>query len=130
MAVKGENPEAAASQTIVPSCPSAPKFNVEPAATVTPGDFSVSVVPCSAAMVELPDNERAFVRDSLAVASSSPPLWVTVPVPRAPALPNARTPLIRETLPIAFALLSDTKPESTVSAPPIVNETEISWSSA
>jgi hypothetical protein len=78
---------------------------------------SLSVIPCAAAMVELPDNERTFVRVSFAVASSSPPLKATVPAPRAPPLPKASLPPASATLPIVFALLSDTNPESTVSAP-------------
>ena len=81
-------------------------------------------------MVELPDNERAFVRVSFAVASSSPPLKATVPAPRAPPLPKASLPPASATLPIVFALLSDTNPESMVSAPTIVSEPAFSTSAA
>jgi hypothetical protein len=82
-------------------------------------------------MVEFPDKERGFVRVSFAVASSSPPLWVRVPVPNAPPLPTARMPVAaRVTLPIVFALLSATKPAATWSAPAIVSEPEFSRSAA
>jgi hypothetical protein len=93
--------------------------------------FSVRVIPCAAAMVEFPEKERPFVRVSFAVASSSPALSVTSPVPNAPPLPNARAPPpVRVTLPIVFASLSDTEPALTLSAPPTVSEPEFSWSSA
>jgi hypothetical protein len=54
---------------------------------------------------------------SFAVASSSPPFKVAVPVPNAPPLPKACTPPVTLTLPIVFASFSDTKPDST-SRPP------------
>jgi hypothetical protein len=119
-----------ASQTIVPSfAPGSPKFNIEPAAIVSPAPFTVSVVPCAAAMVEVPDNARVFVKVSLAVANSSPPLWITVPVPNAPPLPNSMTPpAARPTLAIVLALLSCANPEMTWSSPSIVSEPEFSSS--
>src|SRR3984957_8162561 len=118
-------------QTTVPSCPGAPKFNVEPPLTLKSDAFTVSVVPCAAAVVEFPDNKSTFVRVSLAVASSSPPVCVKVPVPNAPPLPTASSaPGARVTLPIVFALLSDAKPASTWSAPAIVSEPEFSRSVA
>ena len=55
----------------------------------------------------VPENLSRVVRVSLAVASSSPPLKVTVPVPNAPPLPKARTPPATLTPPIVFASLSD-----------------------
>src|ERR1700722_16134609 len=79
-------------QRIVPSAPGAPKFSVELAATFRDDAFLLSVVPCAAAMVELPENERPFVRVSFAVVSSSSPVKETVPVPNAPAVPIAGVP--------------------------------------
>ena len=54
--------------------------------------FSVSVVPCAAAIVEDPENVSPLVRVSVAVPSSSPPVNDTVPVPSAAALPIASVP--------------------------------------
>ena len=104
-----------------PSCPSAPKFSVEFPAILT-NPVSVSVVPCAAAVVAVPERLIPLARVSFAVPSSSPPLTLTWPAPSAPPLPNASTPPANATLPIVFALLRDTRPESTVSAPAIVSE--------
>jgi hypothetical protein len=45
-------------------------------------------------------------------------------------LPKASRPPVTLTLPIVFASLSDTKPESTVNAPAIVSEPPFSNSAA
>ena len=77
------------------------------------------------------DSSFGFFLNDEAVASSSPALSVTSPVPNAPPLPNARAPPpVRVTLPIVFASLSDTVPALTASAPPFVSEPEFSWSVA
>ena len=63
------------------------------------------------------------------MAMSSPPLNATVPAPKAPVLPKASTPPVTPTVPVVFASLSDTKPEST-NAPAIVSEPPFSNSAA
>ncbi len=116
-------------QMITPSCPSAPKLSVEfEPMPKTP--VSLSVVPCAAAIVDVPENMSVLLRVSFAAPSSSPPLIETMPAPTAAPLPKARTPPDRETLPIVFASLRETKPESTVSAPSIVSEPVFSISAA
>ena len=117
-------------QRTVPSSPTEPKFSVVFALMEKLAAFSFKVVPCAAAMVELPEKESMLVRVSFAVASSSPPLKATVPTPNAPPLPKASVPPFIATLPIVFASLSDTKPELTVSAPKISSAPEFSWSVA
>ena len=66
-------------QRTVPSSPTEPIFSVDCVAMVNVDLFTLSVFPCAAAMVEVFDKKRAFVRVSFAVASSSPPPCVRAP---------------------------------------------------
>jgi hypothetical protein len=92
--------------------------------------FSMSVFPCAAAIVTVPERLSGLLSVAVAVASSSPPLKVTVPVPNAPPLPKATRPPVTVTLPIKFASLSVTKPESTSRSPVTVSLPVFSWSAA